>query len=96
MTREASYNINMAPYSKKVKIVYDGKVFVPEAPLDLPSGREFEIIIESSRPKPTPPADLRSVEERLAALDAISGFDNGIILTNEAFRRDVNMYPDRS
>lgn len=85
----------MAPYSKKVVVRYDGKNLVLDRQLDLPLNQDIEVTIEVGGPSPSLQIDPRSVEERVAAFKAITGFDNGIVLSNEAFRRDENMYPDR-
>jgi len=52
----------------KIKARFDGHVFVPEGPVDLPVGCELEI------PLPTPPPQ-RQVDHPLAALaDLLSRF----------------------
>lgn len=79
----------MAPYTKKVKVRYDGKNLVLDEPLDLPLNGELEVTIESYRP----PLDTRPIEERLEALSKLGGIKSGVILSDDAFRRDENMYP---
>lgn len=89
---ESSHNINMAPYSKKVKVVFDGKSFVPEEPLDLPINQEIEITVTWNEPSII---DERPLQEKLDALRKLRGRISYGKLTGEAFKRDENMNPDR-
>jgi hypothetical protein len=85
----------VAPYSKKLKARYDGKNLVLDEPLDLPIDQVVEVTVDSEPTRAEPPTDRRPIEERLKALRNLGGLNTGIVLPNEAFRRDESMYPDR-
>ncbi len=46
-----------------IKAKFDGKVFVPEEPIDLPVGQELEISIISPAPNPAPLTTLAKLAE---------------------------------
>ncbi len=82
--------MDMAPYSKKVHVIYDGKNLVPEEPLGLPVGHRLEITVSTETI-----VDPRPLEERLNAFKQFKPMNTGTVLPDDAFRRDENMYPDR-
>jgi hypothetical protein len=63
---------------------YDGKVIVPDEPVDLPLNESLEVQL-----RPTAANDLQdlSMEERLKRLKKVTGHISGVVLPEEAFNR---------
>jgi len=74
-----------------IRARYDGRVLVPEEPLDLQAGQTVTMMLL----EPLPKAEELSVEERLEALRRIvQRGARGVNLPDEALRRE-NIYEDR-
>lgn len=67
---------------------FDGRVLVPEEPLDLPLNRTLTVHVE------VPSCTKDDVVERLAALDRIVTRSVGVNLPREALSRE-SIYEDR-
>lgn len=69
---------------------YDGKVLIPEEPLQLEEGQRVTVLLL----EPSPKAENLSVEERIAALRRfVEGGVRGVNLPDEALRRET-IYED--
>ena len=69
---------------------YDGKVLIPEEPLELEEGQRVTMLLV----EPVPKAEELSVEERIAALKRfVEGGVRGVNLPPEALRRE-SIYED--
>ncbi len=67
-----------------IRARFDGKVFIPEEPVDLAEGQTVTLILLEEVPR----AQGRSVEERLAAFDRFTQRGvRGVILPPEALSR---------
>lgn len=77
--------------SVAIKATYDGKVLIPERPLDLPVGEVVQLQIPTLRDQ-HPTRD--EIERRLALHHAASGLFTGPTLPDEALTREA-MYEDR-
>jgi hypothetical protein len=77
--------------ARTIRARFDGRVIVPEEPVDLPPDQELEVEL---RPIPAPP-DAATIADRLQRLAAASGRIVGPVLSDEALRRE-NLYEDRS
>jgi predicted DNA-binding antitoxin AbrB/MazE fold protein len=74
-----------------IRARYDGRVLVPEEPLDLQAGQTVTMMLL----EPLPKAEELSVEERLEALRRfVERGVRGVNLPDEALRRE-NIYEDR-
>jgi hypothetical protein len=56
-----------------VKAEFDGRVFVPSAPVSLPAGTRVEVILPSAPPKLTPEelAEWKQIEKDIAASEPV-------------------------
>jgi hypothetical protein len=77
---------------KTFRAHYDGKVIVPEEPLDLPLNKTLPFAVELVPPQTEDPNDL-PLEEWLERLDRTPPIVKGFALPEEAFLRE-NMYAD--
>jgi hypothetical protein len=82
----------------RIRAHFDGRVIVPDQPVDLPVNEPLEIAItpcgkngavNGAAPSP------EVIRERLGKLDSIAGKFSGPVLSDEALRRE-NVYDDRA
>ncbi len=76
-----------------IKGHFDGKVIVPDEPVDLPIGEPLEIEVRPSGNGERPTAPL-SIEERLRRVDAAAGRIRAPAPSAESLRRE-NLYEER-
>lgn len=72
-----------------IRAHFDGKVIVPEEPVDLPVNESFEAELRVSEPKPDTMSEKDAAWEWLLAKRV-----SGVNIPEEALRRE-NMYEDR-
>jgi hypothetical protein len=70
-----------------LKARFDGRVFVPESPVDLPVGTELEIAIVAHPAPPAPPSSLARLAEIAEQLP-----DNPDLPTDLAEQHDHYLY----
>jgi hypothetical protein len=78
-----------------IKGHYDGKVIVPDEPVDLPVGRWLEVQVRPLATEDVSHQEVLSIEEKLRRLDQITGWISGPSIPLEALRRE-NLYEERS
>lgn len=76
-----------------IRAHYDGKVIVPEEPVDWPIGEPFEVELRSL-PMDEDTWSALSIEERLRRVRALAGPIKGHPIPDEALRRR-NLYEER-
>lgn len=71
---------------------YDGRVLVPEEPVDLPIGESLEVALVSTLPEPVPPdpGKQQAAIERLKARPI-----GGLAIPDDALRRE-SLYEERA
>jgi hypothetical protein len=82
-----------------VRAHFDGRVFVPDGPVDVPVGQPLDLEVTprgqpstaSNGAKPT----AEEIQERLRRLRATSGTFEGPVPSDESLRRE-NLYDDRA
>jgi hypothetical protein len=78
-----------------IRAHFDGKVIVPDEPVDLPINQPLEISLRPSTEAPEKTPDRPTVEERLKRLQrAMGSIKEGPVIPDEALRRE-NMYEER-
>jgi len=78
-----------------IKAHFDGKVIVPDEPVDLPVGRWLEVQVRPLATEDASHQEVLSIEEKLRRLDQITGWISGPSIPLEALRRE-NLYEERS
>jgi hypothetical protein len=78
-----------------IKAHFDGKVIVPDEPVDLPVGRWLEVQVRPLVTEDGSRQHEHSIEERLRRLDQVTGWISGPPIPLEALRRE-NLYEERS
>ena len=78
-----------------IKAHFDGKVIVPDEPVDLPVGRPLEIQVRPLGTEHRSGDGELSIEEKLRRLDQVTGWICGPPIPLEALRRE-NLYQERS
>jgi hypothetical protein len=78
-----------------IKGHYDGKVIVPDEPVDLPVGRWLEVQVRPLATEDASHQEVLSIEEKLRRLDQVTGWISGPSIPLEALRRE-NLYEERS
>lgn len=77
--------------SVTIRLHFDGKVLVPDEPVDLPVDEPLKAEVSPAEPK----LSAADIKRRRAALRRIaSGAIHGLNIPDEALRRE-NMYEDR-
>jgi hypothetical protein len=71
---------------QRFKAHFDGRVFVPDEPVDLPKDQPVEV--EAAVPSMNGTADQEAIEARLRALDAITGVFSAPPPSAESLRRE--------
>ena len=78
--------------SLSLRVRYDGRAFVPEQPVDIPSGQSFDADFREVRDPCVSPEVIR---QRKARLRAATGFiKSGAPMPGEALTRE-SLYEDR-
>jgi hypothetical protein len=72
---------------------FDGKVIVPDEPVDLPTGQSLDVTLQPSADASSSNSQT-SIEQRLQALERITGRIRGVAIPDEALRRE-NLYDER-
>jgi hypothetical protein len=80
--------------SATIRAHFDGKVIVPDEPVDLPVNQPLEVELRPIPAELEPVQNTLSVEERLRRLRATSGRISGPTIPAEALRRE-NLYEER-
>jgi hypothetical protein len=80
--------------TKTIRAHFDGKVIVPDEPVDLPVDQPLDVELRLSETSAHSPATPEVIEERLRKLKLISGRIEGPTIPAEALRRE-NLYEER-
>lgn len=80
--------------SHRFRARYDGRVLVPEGPVELPINHPLELAVVNED-EPAAEAPPRSPEEWLAAFRRFAGSISAPPIPNEALRRE-NLYDERT
>ena len=83
--------------SLHIRAHFDGRVFVPDQPVDLPINQPLDLEVTSGKPNGVANGEAVSpeaIQERLRKLREIGGKFNGPVLSDEALRRE-NLYDER-
>jgi hypothetical protein len=78
-----------------IKAHFDGKVIVPDEPVDLPVGRWLEVQVTPMETEDASRQLELPIEEKLRRLDEVTGWISGPPIPLEALRRE-NLYEERS
>ncbi len=79
---------------KSIRAHFDGRVIVPDEPVDMPVNLPLEVRLESLAPEAAP-GSRDGVSERLRALARAKGCVRGPTIPLEALRRE-NLYDERA
>lgn len=77
-----------------IRAHFDGKVIVPDEPVDLPVGQSLQVELKVLSTLEGSEYQKLSIEERLERLQRISGRISGPVIPDEALRRE-NLYEER-
>jgi predicted DNA-binding antitoxin AbrB/MazE fold protein len=77
-----------------IRARFDGKVLVPDEPLDLPIGEPLKLLLERSEQEDQRSYEELTVEERLERLKRITGTIQRVLIPDEALLRE-NLYDER-
>ncbi len=80
--------------NKSIRAHFDGRVIVPDEPVDLPVNRPLEVRLESLAPESSATPG-NGVAERLRSLARARGCVRGPTIPLEALRRE-NLYDERA
>lgn len=75
--------------TRALKAHFDGKVLVPDEPVDLPVNEPLQLVVSSENGSGRP----SNIEDRLRALEAATGTISAPPIPLEALRRE-NLYDD--
>jgi predicted DNA-binding antitoxin AbrB/MazE fold protein len=78
-----------------IRAHYDGRVIVPDEPVDLPVGQPLEVELRLIPTEIERSQDELSIEERQRRLAQASGRISGPLIPLEALRRE-NLYEERA
>jgi hypothetical protein len=78
-----------------IRAHYDGKVIVPDEPLDLPVDQPLEVVLEPVVEAGSESSSQQTIKERLERLRQATGIISGPSIPLEALRRE-NLYEERT
>lgn len=81
--------------SNRFRAHFDGRVLVPDGPIELPLNQAMEFEVVTTRAGNGEPLAAAAIAERLAALRALAGSTHGPAIPLESLRRE-NLYDERT
>jgi hypothetical protein len=95
MRGSARYNaLEVESMTVTIRAHYDGKVIVPDEPVELPVNQPLHVELKLRRDADELPVSELSIEERLRRLARFAGRLTGPTIPDEALRRE-NLYEER-